>query len=334
MNTTSLIPILIAFTFVGANGAETTIASRDEDPPPEITLHTTLKQEDYYRVGRMLFQMSYVEREHDDPARPLTASLAVTYDVPQNARTNPWKSAIKDYYMDVRFREGDVLPLSSALYRVEKLANHAGQAGARREGFAVLKRVEEEWARDLAPAPDSYILVLNRGSGLLHNAGLNVTNIELLRPNESSSARATIRLAIGAPPQLSATFTAERSLVLPTWEQQPKVYLHRIRRVVPLSKAIGVPGWIELDPEPIAVRTEPEPIIYSHADAEPPRELKIETTLGKADYCRLGRLLFRMYRNRSHPGVKNWSSRSEENRRHLGHVVAADHAGAVGRLAA
>ncbi|HUE73192.1 MAG TPA: ATP-binding protein [Pirellulaceae bacterium] len=38
--------------------------------------------------------------------------------------------------------------------------------------------------------------------------------------------------------------------------------------------------------------------------------------------------------NRSHPGVKNWSSRSEENRRHLGHVVAADHAGAVGRLAA
>ncbi len=38
--------------------------------------------------------------------------------------------------------------------------------------------------------------------------------------------------------------------------------------------------------------------------------------------------------NRSHPGVRNWSSRSGRNWRHNGHVVAANHRRATGRLAA
>lgn len=71
------------------------------------------------------------------------------------------------------------------------------------EGFAVLKRIDDEWAREVAPKGDSVVIVLNRGSATIHKVGIDVTAITANASNPSAPPLATIMFAIGKPPQLA-----------------------------------------------------------------------------------------------------------------------------------
>jgi len=235
----------------------TVISERDAEPPKEVRLETSIGQETHYRMGRLLFQMSDVERKVFSPMASLWAAYSITYDVPWNAKTNPWKAGDRDYYTQIMFEEGHVFPLSSAVYRVEKLAKTLAEDHL--EGFAVLKRIDDEWARTVVPQGDSLVIVLNRGSAMVHNVGIDVTAITANASDPQKPSIATVVFAIGKPPQLAPTARVSDAdtLVFPTWKGQPKVYKHKVRRVVPPDKAKGVIGWIELDPEPIVEDPKP-----------------------------------------------------------------------------
>ena len=242
--------LVVAATAIADDTNVTVIAARDAEPPKELRLETSIGQETHYRMGRLLFKMFDVVRDFPTAKSPLWSGYSITYDVPWNAKTKPWKTGDRDYFTQITFEEGHVFPLSSAVYRVEKLAKSVAED--RLEGFAVLKRIDDEWARDVAPKGDSVVIVLDRGSATVHNLQLLVKSITV-DPQRANAPIALIDFGIGKPPTVAAGDT----LVFPTWKGQPKVYKHNVRRVVAPDKAKGVIGWIELDPEPIV--EEPKP---------------------------------------------------------------------------
>ena len=242
--------VALSVSAIAEDAKVTVIAERDAEPPKELRLETSIGQQSHYRMGRLLFKMSDVERKFFTPMAPLCAAYSITYDVPWNAKTNPWKTGDTDYFTQITFEQGHVFPLSSAVYRVEKLAKTLAED--RLEGFAILKRVDDEWATSVAPKPDSLIVVLERGSATVHNVHLLVKSISV-DSQKTSRPAALIDFGIDKPP----TVRAGDTLVFPTWKGQPKVFKHKVRRVVPPDKAKGVIGWIELDPEPIVEDPKP-----------------------------------------------------------------------------
>ncbi|HUE74658.1 MAG TPA: hypothetical protein VMP01_27570 [Pirellulaceae bacterium] len=244
--------LVVASGAIADDAKVTVIAARDAEPPKEVRLETNIAQEEHYRLGRLLFRMSHVERELHASNYPLEASFSINHDIPWNTQFS-WKSGRSECFIGIRFEQGNIFPLSGAVYRVEKLAQHDSQAGERGEGVAILKRLDDQWTKSICPNSDSLVVVLKQGTASLHHVGVDVTDMTTNETDADQPAIATVRFSIGKPPQLAPTARVRAGdiLVLPTWKGQPKVYKHKVRRVVPPDKAKGVIGWIELDPEPI-----------------------------------------------------------------------------------
>ena len=289
-------------------------AEADAEPPGEIKIETRLDKADYCRLGRLLFRMSLLEPELRRGA-PVPAKIHGTYDVQWNTTAYPWHGGHKDYSVAFFFQQGHVLPLSGALYRVEKLVQFPENSG---EGHALLKRLDDEWTKAIAPQRDSIIAVLKRGQlsvydwgsgGLtVHNLEVRVESIDVPPREAGAQAVATVHLGRFEPQKV-----ADNGFLIFPLDKTERAVKHKVRRVVPTDKEKGVAGWIELDPEPIPTEEKlalapPPPTppprkpverVYAEADAEPLREVKLETPRGNVDFCRLGRLIFNMRLNYS-----------------------------------
>lgn len=101
--------LALASSAIADDAKVTVIAERDAEPPKELRLETSIGQETHYRMGRLLFKMFDVVREFPTPKSPLWSGYSITYDVPWNAKTNPWKTGDSDYFTQITFEEGHVL---------------------------------------------------------------------------------------------------------------------------------------------------------------------------------------------------------------------------------